>query len=287
VSAAQLRSHEILSPLEITFDAMSRLPFFSVIVPTHKRAGLLRRALVSVKSQALPAGMEVIVVSDAIDVCTDTVCADVLTNDDIYIRRNGPAGPSASRNLALSLAKGKYVLFLDDDDAWHPDCLQHLYAHLGAHGSVPVYFNCSVVRERRLPEGTEQLSEVGLDLAGRLTDEVYVKNQVHMSCFAFPRSLLQGIEFDPFMRAYEDWEYLLSVFDRELPVHLPLLGSRVFEVNDETTDRRGSSPNATDFNAVFDYLYVYRRHPAPRQELSLQRAALLNSFGIPATPDML
>lgn len=266
---------------------MSRAPFFSVIVPTHKRAGLLRRALLSLKSQALPAGMEVIAVSDVIDPRTDAVCADVLTNADIYIRRNGPPGPSASRNLALSLAKGSYILFLDDDDAWHPDCLQHLYAHLGAHGSVPVYFNCSVVKERRLPEGTEQLSEVGLNLAGCLTDEVYVKNQVHMSCFAFPRSLLQGIEFDPFMRAYEDWEYLLSVFDRELPVHLPFLGSRVFEVNDDTTDRRGSSTQATDFNAVFDYLYVYRRHPAPRQELSRQRVELLRSFGIPVTPELL
>ena len=266
---------------------MSRLPFFSVIVPTHKRAGLLRRALLSVKSQALPAGMEVIVVSDVIDACTDTVCADVLTNADIYVRRNGSPGPSASRNLALSLAKGNYILFLDDDDAWHPDCLQQLYAHLAVHESVPVYFNCSVVKERRLPEGTELLSEVGLNLAGRLTDEVYVKNQIHMSCFAFPRGLLDGIEFDPFMRAYEDWEYLLSVFDRELPIHLPFLGSRVFEVNDETTDRRGSSTQATDFNAVFDYLYAYRRHPAPRQELSRQRAELLSSFGIPVTPDLL
>lgn len=266
---------------------MAGLPFFSVIVPTHKRASLLRRALQSIKSQACPVPFEVLVVSDATDLGTDAVCAELLTDVDTYIRRSGLPGPSASRNLALSLAKGRYVLFLDDDDAWHPGCLEQLHAHPSVREGSPVYFNCTVVTERRLPEGPEQLSESGLDLAGRLTLAVYVKNQVHMSCFAFPRQLLQGLKFDSFMRAYEDWDYLLSVFDREMPVHVPLLGSRVYEVRDDTSDRRGSSQKATDFNAVLDYLYVYRRHPAPSLELARQRAELLALVGLPIEVGML
>jgi len=179
------------------------------------------------------------------------------------------------------------VLFLDDDDAWHPGCLEQLHAQPSVRQGDPVYFNCSVVTERRLPEGPQPLSEVQLDLVGRLTDEVYVKNQVHMSCFAFPRHLLEGIEFDPFMRAYEDWDFLLSIFDRQMPVHVPLLGSRVFEVVDETSDRRGSSQKANDFNVVLDYIYVYRRHGAPREALSQKRAELLRGCGISVGPDML
>ncbi len=267
---------------------MDKRPFFSAIVPTHKRAILLRRALQSIRSQASTfTSFEVIVVSDVIDAGTDAVCAELLIGADVYVRRNGAAGPSESRNVALSLAKGQYVLFLDDDDAWHPRCLEQLHAQPPVRQRDPVYFNCSVVTERRLPEGPQQLSEVQLDLAGRLTEEVYVKNQVHMSCFAFPRDLLQGIEFDPFMRSYEDWDYLLSIFDRRMPVHVPLLGSRVFEVQDETTDRRGNSQQANDFNAVLDYLYVYRRHVAPREALSQKRAELMRGCGIPVGPEML
>lgn len=262
-------------------------PFFSVIVPTHKRSGLLRRALGSIKSQTATAGLEVLVVSDAIDADTDAACAELLSESDLYIRRNGPAGPSVSRNLALSQAKGNYLLFLDDDDAWHPDCLVQLYAHLRTQPYGAVYFNCTVVTERRLPGGTEQLHEVLLDLAGQLSEDVYVKNQVSNCCFAFPRYLLQGIEFDPFVRAYEDWDYLLSVFDRQMPVHLPFVGPRVYVVNDDTTDRRGSSRNATNFNAVLDYLYIYRRHPAPTPELKRKRADLLGSCGLQLDPEML
>ena len=265
---------------------MTTAPYFSVIVPTHKRAGLLRRALVSIQSQQVNAAFEVIVVSDVIDSDTDAICAELLKSCDVYPRRNGPAGPSRSRNHALSLARGRYVLFLDDDDAWHSGFLQQLHTAAQVQQGRLVYANCSVITERRLPGGPEQLSEIGLNMAGCLTDEVYVKNQVHMSCFAYPRMLLDGLEFDTTMRAYEDWEFMLATFDREMPEHLPILGSRIYEVHDDTTDRRGSSAMATNFNAVLDYLYVYRRHPAPRVELIRLREELLKLVGLPIPSDM-
>ncbi len=261
--------------------------YFSVIVPTHKRPMLLRRALQSLRSQSAPMGLEIIVVSDAADADTDAVCAELLTSADIYARRNGQPGPSASRNLGLSLAKGRHVLLLDDDDAWHPGLLEQLHAQAPVRQGDPVYANCTVVKERRLPQGPEQMGEVLLNLAGQLTEDVYVKNQIHMSCFAFPRALLQGIMFDTFMRAYEDWDFLLSVFDRQMPVHVPIVGSRVFEVDDDTSDRRGSSQSAIDFNAVLDYLYVYRRHPAPSEAVRQKRAELMRICGISVSSDML
>ena len=266
---------------------MSELPFISVIVPTHKRPKLLRRALQSIKSQPSSVFVEAIVVSDVIDDDTDKVCAELLTGKDVYIRRNGSPGPSASRNMAAAIASGRYVMFLDDDDAWHTDCVTEIYANEQIRQGAFVYFNCSVVQERRGPDGPEKISEVALNLAGNLTDEIYVKNQIHMSCFAFPREMLQGIQFDTTMRAYEDWEFLLSVIDRKAPSHAPVFISRVFEVSDDTTDRRGNSKEARDLNAVFDYLYVYRRHPAPRRELKERRASLMNGCGIAVTPEML
>lgn len=266
---------------------MQTRPVFSVIIPTHRRAHLLRRALQSVKSQPASVACEVIVVSDVPDSDTDRVCTELLTASDTFIRRSGPPGPSRSRNQALALAQGRYIMFLDDDDAWHPACLAQLSAHGLVAQGMPLYFNCSVVTERRLPGASEILSETALNLEGQLTSAVYVKNQVHMSCFAFPRQLLADLRFDESMRAYEDWDFLLAVFDREMPVHVPMLGSRVFEVNDDTTDRRGSSQKATDFNAVLDYLYVYRRHAAPTAELKQMRAAMLAPFGWQIAPEML
>ena len=127
-------------------------------------------------------------------------------------------------------------------------------------------------------EATRTLGGVGVVLDHLLASPAYRG--------AFPRTLLDGIAFDPTMRAYEDWDWLLGVFDREMPRHVPVLGSRVFEVPDETTDRRGASTQANDLNAVYDYLYVYRRHPAPTAELKARRAALMQAHGIPAPPAM-
>ena len=266
---------------------MRQQPFISLIVPTHRRPELLRRALQSIKSQPQSEHIEVLVVSDVIDNDTDKVCAELLTADDVYIRRNGSLGPSESRNMAAAIASGRYIMFLDDDDAWHTDCVTEFFANEVIRQGAFVYFNCSVVQERRGPDGPEKISEVALNLAGSFTDEIYVKNQIHMSCYAFPRELLQGVHFDTTMRAYEDWEFLLSVIDRRAPTHVPICISRVFEVSDDTTDRRGSSKEAKDLNAVFDYLYTYRRHPAPRRELKERRASLINGCGVAVTPEML
>ncbi len=266
---------------------MFELPFFSVIVPTHRRAVLLERALASIKSQVCPVPVEVVVVSDMADPATDAVCTRMLGPGDMLIRRNGPPGPSISRNMALRLVRGQYVMFLDDDDAWSPDYLAQLLRAPQVQQGRPVFVNCTVVTERRLPTGPEQVSEQGIDLVGRLTPDVYVKNQIHMSCFALPHALIQGLEFDPYMRAYEDWDYLLSVFDREMPTHAPIAGSRIFEVQDETSDRRGQSKAALDFNAVLDYLYVYRRHSAPSPELRARRAELMHACGLSIAAELL
>lgn len=260
---------------------MVNYPFLSLIIPTHKRSQLLRRALTSVKSQETDISIEIIVVSDVRDDSTDQVCHELLSDKDCYIRRNGVPGPSASRNLALSLAQGRYIMFLDDDDAWHPSLLKNLSDSSEVKQGLPVYFDCSVVTESRPAEGPVFLSEITLNLAGKLTEEVYVKNQVHMSCLAFPRELLSDLIFDSFMRAYEDWDFCLSVFDRQMPVYLPFVGSRVYEVHDQTTDRRGASPQATGHDAIFDYLYVYRRHSSPNKAVSEKRTLLMNQVGIP------
>lgn len=260
---------------------------FSVIIPTHKRSVLLSRALQSVKSQSQERDLEIIVVSDVIDSSTDSVCNFYLGIDDIYIRRNGVAGPSDSRNLGKSLASGHYILFLDDDDAWHPDFLKNLYEGIRMHPNHSLYFDCSVVKEIRGSSEPRFISESVLNLENILTTDVYVKNQVHMSCFAFPKALVNNLSFDSSMRAYEDWDFQLSVYDQEFPIYIPLLGSRIFEVDDSSSDRRGSSQAATDLNAVFDYLYVYRRHPGPDDRIREMRQQLLTSVGFRIDKDLL
>jgi len=93
------------------------MPFFSVVIPTHNRASLLREALESVFAQEF-ADYEVIVVDDGSTDNTAKVAAAY--GDRIRFLRRTNAGPGAARDLGLKHATGRYVAFLDSDDVWFP-----------------------------------------------------------------------------------------------------------------------------------------------------------------------
>lgn len=253
---------------------MNDQTFLTIIVPTHRRAHLLRRTLKSIKEQSFK-DVQVIVVSDVQDLPTLEACHELLDPGDTFVKRAGTPGPSESRNLALQLAVGKFVMFIDDDDAYQLGALEQVFRWLTTHLVDVVFFNCTVVNERRTDGEPIYLGESEVDLAGRYSDDLFVKNSIHMSCIAFPRHRLTGIRFDPHMRAYEDWDFMLAAMKGASVSHVPLTATRVHEVHDESTDRRGASASARDFNAVVDYLYVYRRHPAPHAAIQEKRRQLL------------
>ncbi len=261
------------------------LPFFTVIVPTHNRPSLLRRALESIKGQITSVQFQVIVVCDKVSRETSAVCDDLLSDTDMYIRRD-PCKVADSRNTALPFAKGKYIMFLDDDDAWHPNYLEDLYKQEAVQKGLLVHCDCSRVVERRPPEGPQFIMEDKVEMAGRVNELVYARNQIHMSTIAFPRTLLWGLQFDPLLRTFEDWEFLLGVFEREMPTHVPVMSSRIFEVHDDTTDRL-SNQAFDDYGGVLDYVYIYRRRPAPTEQLKQIRAEMMKNAGVAVDPSLL
>jgi len=255
-------------------------PLISVIIPTHSRPLYLRRAIESINLQTFRDKIEVIVVSDCHDSETCLVANSLLCQHDIYIRRNGINGPSASRNIGLGVAKGSFLMFLDDDDSWHPDFSRNLFDCLPHHNYPISYMNSLVIKESRLPTGPVFLNENFLDVNDLLDINVFLKNQIHMSSFLFSSYIISDLQFDTHMRAYEDWDFQLFAIERYFPKHIPILSSCIYEVDDQTSDRRGASTNAKDFNAVLDYLYVYRRHAAPTTEITFKRKELLKSCGL-------
>ena len=263
-------------PISVNFIAQP-IPFFSVIVTTHNRPKLLRRALDSINLQNKELGVQIILVSDMNDPETNLVSTQKLSSNDIFIRRD-PCTPGESRNTGLLFATGKYVLFLDDDDAWHPNFLDSLFVQPEVQLGNLVFYDCSRVIERRLPTGPEFIQEDRQSMKERLNAAIYFKNRIHLSCIAFPRTALNDLKFDALLRTFEDWDFLLSIFDRKINLlFVPVLGSRIFEVHDDTSDRL--SDGSEDFSTLLDYLYIYRRHPAPNDIVKGYRAAILKNHG--------
>lgn len=104
-------------------------PFFSVVIPTHNRSKLLKRAIESVLSQTFE-DFELIIVDDH---STDNTVAVANSFSDPRIRcviNHRTKGACGARNVGIFLAKGEWVALLDDDDVWLPDKLKFQYERM-------------------------------------------------------------------------------------------------------------------------------------------------------------
>ena len=99
------------------------MPKVSVVIPTFNRCGTLGRALESVFGQSMQ-DLEILVVDDGSTDGTAGAVASFDADKLKYIRLSVNRGGSAARNVEISLAKGEFIAFLDDDDRWEPDKLR-------------------------------------------------------------------------------------------------------------------------------------------------------------------
>jgi glycosyltransferase involved in cell wall biosynthesis len=117
-------------------------PLVSVVIPTYNRAPELARALDSVRRQTFPQWEALVVDNHSQD---DTIrVVESLADARICllsIRNEGVI--AASRNMGIRHAKGRYVAFLDSDDAWHPEKLVQSLNRL-EHGHDVVYHDMDI-----------------------------------------------------------------------------------------------------------------------------------------------
>jgi hypothetical protein len=104
-------------------------PLVSVILPARNSAAYLPGAIFSVQQQTLQQ-IELILVDDASSDATFALMERAAAVDSRVrvVRRERNGGVSAARNEGLRVARGRYVTFLDHDDAFLPARLERLVA---------------------------------------------------------------------------------------------------------------------------------------------------------------
>jgi len=113
----------------------TRQPVISVIIPTFNRSAVLASCLVALVNQSLDKSKyEVIVADDGSEDSTEQFCRGLSPDFQFCYCRQKNSGAGAARNLGLSRARGRYVLFMNDDTVASASLLKE---HLRAHGSFP------------------------------------------------------------------------------------------------------------------------------------------------------
>ena len=131
------------------------MPLFSILIPVYNVADYLPDCLNSIKDQAF-SDYEVIAINDG---STDS-CLEILNSfsDKLNIRiiSKGNEGLLKARRDAISLATGKYCIFLDSDDLLEPMALSELDNIIENHEYDMVIYNLSylnnnIVTKRKSP----------------------------------------------------------------------------------------------------------------------------------------
>lgn len=202
------------------------VPYFSVVIPTYKRLPMLLRVLDALDAQIDAPEFEVIVIDDGSGDATAGVMLERSAKDyALTFRSQSNAGPGQARNHGVSLAAGRYVLFIGDDTVpesrflveharIHRDAQDDpLMACLGYTGWPP---------GERVTAFMDYINDYGLQFGYKLIrdGEIVPFNFFYTSNISLDRQVLGGEPFDTTFpaAAWEDIELAFRLDARGLKI---------------------------------------------------------------------
>jgi glycosyltransferase involved in cell wall biosynthesis len=222
-----------------------RPPEFSVIIPSYNRATFLDEAVASVRAQTF-GDLECIVVDDG-----SPHPLEVVEDPRVrLLRRDTNGGCAAARNAGLRAARGRFVMFLDDDDLYTPDRLALAReAHADGAPVVVCWRRGANGRPRPEPPLEGDVSDVILDQMPPYLGQVTVARSV-------------APLFDERFAAVEDVDWWLRLASRAPFTTVPRIGCIVRQHDGPrphygTTARLEASHQLLDKHAAW-----FADHPA-------------------------
>lgn len=104
-----------------------KMPYFSIIIPLYNRSDTIGRCLDSCLSQDF-SDYEVIVVDDCSEDDSIAVVEKYLADPRVKLLRNMEnRGVCASRGLGVKNSKGRWIMFIDSDDAFNPGAFRTIF----------------------------------------------------------------------------------------------------------------------------------------------------------------
>ncbi len=186
-------------------NAPPRAPLVSVVIPCFNRAHLIGDAVGSVLAQTLD-DWELIVVDDA---SVDDLAARLRERSADprirLLRHEHNRGVSAARNTGVAAARGRFVAFLDSDDAWMPHKLERQLATALATAD-PERALCVTLTRVDMRGGWSRVRPLSGPAEGQsLAEWLYVDGGfAQCSSFFVPTALARTVPFREGLRQYED-----------------------------------------------------------------------------------
>lgn len=182
------------------------MPLASIIITTHNRPLLLRRAVES--AHAAGRDVEVIVVDDASTDETARVCQSLPGIKYQRIDRN--QGVAGARNVGLLVSSGSYVTFLDDDDVRLPNSLDAQIKLLDADENAGLVYGQAIYADQSGQPSNDLYPQICPE--GDVFWQLLTQNFIPCGSAVFRRSCLNAIGLlDDGLPGFDDWDLWLRI----------------------------------------------------------------------------
>ena len=196
-------------------------PLVSVVMLTYKRADIAPKAIDSILAQTFK-DFEFIILNDGSPDNTDEMIKKYSDSRIRYYKNDKNRGIAYSRNRAAALARGKYIMIMDDDDESMPDRMQKEVEFLEKHPEIDVVAG-QIKDLPRIPQTHDEIA------AGLIQ-----YNNFGNSNIMYRRDFAEkhNIKYDNNLKVCEDWDLWLKML---------FAGAKLFALNDDILIRYGNS----------------------------------------------
>ena len=124
----------------------------SIIMPSWNTERFIAETIKSVINQTYT-NWELLIVDDCSTDKTDEIVASFNDNRIKYFHNEKNSGAALTRNKALREAKGEWIAFLDSDDLWMPEKLEHQIDFMNKNG-----YSLSFTEYEKIDEDSKPLN---------------------------------------------------------------------------------------------------------------------------------
>ncbi len=191
-------------------------PLVSIIVRTCKRPDTLRETLLSIRNQTYK-NFEVIIVEDGENTAQSLIEKEFGDLNITYAYTGKNVGRSKVGNIAMTLSKGEYLNFLDDDDLFYFDHLELLVKEIVKDNTLDFVHSTGLETEIKV-HSREPLSYELFDKKVVVNEaftktKLIVNNLFPIQCILFNKKFFN--KYGGFNTEYdylEDWDLWLKYF---------------------------------------------------------------------------
>lgn len=186
---------------------MTKIPFFSVVIPLFNRAATITTVIKTVLEQS-EQDFEIVVVDDGSSDSPKAVIDKIADPRITYIyQENG--GGSKARNQGMRAARGRFIAFLDSDDFFLKDHLKNARAVLEHQTNACTYTQVKVDRG----DGLFFLKPHRALRAGEHISEYLMADRgfVQTSTLIIPNELARKIQYDEIIKSGQDYDFAIKI----------------------------------------------------------------------------